>query len=80
MSGLAVVRVVADRIEYSTLPLPQVSAKTLAEDLNEAVRKVGDSFQTIKLDGERFAGTEVLTLRGRAVTSIEVLRVEDPGL
>lgn len=80
MSGLCIVRVVADRIEYSTLPLPQVSAKTLAEDLNEAVRKVGDSFQTIKLDGERFAGTEVLTLRGRAVTSIEVLRVEDPGL
>lgn len=80
MSGLCIVRVVADRIGYSTLPLPQVSAKTLAEDLNEAVRKVGDSFQTIKLDGERFAGTEVLTLRGRAVTSIEVLRVEDPGL
>lgn len=80
MSSLCLVRVVADRIEYSTLPMPAVTAKKLAEELTEAVRQVGDTYKTIRFDGERFAGTEVLMLRGRAVTSIEVLRVEDPGL
>lgn len=79
MSSLRVLRVTAAGRQYSSVPQHVSSVAAAVDRLNAEVTAAGDGPGLLSLDLV-IDDVDRAIVRAREVTSIEVLRTEDPGL
>lgn len=77
--SLRIVQLTAAGRTYTGQPIPQPTARAVADQVAQAIRDGGGAPGRLVVFGET-DGFDYTALRVTAITGVEVLRVDDPGL